>query len=115
MAVTVLLESKNISDMRSGQGAVAITFGGPSYIPGTGISKKGGKDGGLQTGVPVNSSGIDKKGRAKKKPGPHGRVMHVLSHFGRQQEQEDAFALQNLLINFLIEGRDMMKHRKPRK
>lgn len=33
-----------------------------------------------------------------------GRVMHVLSHFGKQQSREDEFALQNLLLNFLLEG-----------
>jgi hypothetical protein len=33
-----------------------------------------------------------------------GRVLHVLSHFGKQEAKEDEFALQNLLLNFLIEG-----------
>jgi hypothetical protein len=33
-----------------------------------------------------------------------GRVMHVLSHFGKQQSREDEFALQNLLLNFILEG-----------
>jgi len=33
-----------------------------------------------------------------------GRVLHVLSHFGKQQSNEDEFALQNLLLNFLIEA-----------
>jgi len=35
-----------------------------------------------------------------------GRVVHVLSHFGKQQSEEDEFALQNLLLNFLIEANE---------
>jgi hypothetical protein len=118
-AVTVLMESKKINDERGGQGAVAITFGGPKYIPGTETTtEKKGKitEDGLKTGVPPPQDGVpissDKSGRAKMVPGPMGRVMHVLSHFGRQANKEDEFALQNLLINFLLEGRDMMKYRK---
>jgi hypothetical protein len=30
----------------------------------------------------------------------------VLSHFGRQESQQDEFALQNLLLNFLLEARE---------
>jgi hypothetical protein len=33
-----------------------------------------------------------------------GRVVHVLSHFGKQNSREDEFALQNLLLNFLLES-----------
>ena len=105
-AVTILMTSKKIADMREGHGAVALTFGGPRYILGAG----GKKGRGLRTGIPTDGMG----GSAKRKPGPLGRVMHVLSHFGRQHEREDAFALQNLLLNFLIEGRDMMKYRRKR-
>ncbi len=35
-----------------------------------------------------------------------GRVLCVLSHFGKQRQGEDSFALQNMLLNFLIEARD---------
>jgi hypothetical protein len=35
-----------------------------------------------------------------------GRVVGVLSHFIKQKDKDDAFALQNLLINFLIEAKD---------
>ena len=34
---------------------------------------------------------------------PGGRVMHVLSHFGKQQSVADELALRNLLVNFLLE------------
>ncbi|MBI4577036.1 MAG: hypothetical protein HY722_12310 [Planctomycetes bacterium] len=37
--------------------------------------------------------------------GGKGRVLHVLSHFGKQGSTEDEYALQNLLINFLLEAR----------
>lgn len=33
-----------------------------------------------------------------------GRVVHVLSHFGKQNSQVDEFALQNLLLNFVLEA-----------
>lgn len=33
-----------------------------------------------------------------------GRVMHVLSHFGKQKSESDEYTLQNLLVNFLIEA-----------
>ncbi|MFC1706254.1 hypothetical protein ACFL59_05435 [Planctomycetota bacterium] len=33
-----------------------------------------------------------------------GRVLHVISHFGRQVSQEDEFAMQRLLVNFILEA-----------
>ncbi|MFC1707925.1 hypothetical protein ACFL59_14100, partial [Planctomycetota bacterium] len=33
-----------------------------------------------------------------------GRVLHVVSHFGRQVSKQDEFALQRLLVNFLLEA-----------
>lgn len=35
-----------------------------------------------------------------------GKVVCVLSHFSKQKQGEDGFALQNLLLNFLIEAKD---------
>lgn len=101
-AVTVLMASKKIADMREGHGALAITFGGSRFIPGTGGKR------GPRTGIPVDGRGT----KAGAGGAPMGRVLHVLSHFGRQQTKEDAFALQNLLLNFLIEGRDFMPYRR---
>lgn len=34
----------------------------------------------------------------------NGMVLHTLSHFGKQKSGEDEFALQNLLMNFLLEA-----------
>ncbi len=33
-----------------------------------------------------------------------GAVLHVLSHFGKQRSQDDEFALQNMLLNFMLEA-----------
>jgi hypothetical protein len=35
-----------------------------------------------------------------------GRVLYVLSHFGKQVSAQDEYSLQNLLINFLIEANE---------
>jgi hypothetical protein len=43
-----------------------------------------------------------------------GRVVCVLSHFAKQRDKEDGFILQNLLINFLIEGKDRSFQREAR-
>ncbi len=34
-----------------------------------------------------------------------GAVLHVLSHFGKQESEVDEYAMQNLLLNFLLEAR----------
>ncbi len=41
-----------------------------------------------------------------------GKVVCVLSHFSKQRSNDDGFALQNLLLNFLIEARDRLKMRE---
>ena len=36
---------------------------------------------------------------------PGGRVLHVMSHFGKQQgSSEDTFVLQNMILNFIMES-----------
>jgi hypothetical protein len=35
-----------------------------------------------------------------------GRVVHVLSHFGKQSSSDGEFALQNVMLNFLIEANE---------
>lgn len=44
-----------------------------------------------------------------------GRVVCVLSHFSKQRTSEDGFALQNLLLNFLIEAKDRSAMREGKK
>ena len=36
-----------------------------------------------------------------------GKVLHIVSHFGRQKQKEDEFATQNLLLNFILEAKKM--------
>ena len=43
-----------------------------------------------------------------------GLVLHVLSHFGKQTAREDELALQNLLVNFLLEANSRFAERKAR-
>lgn len=43
-----------------------------------------------------------------------GLVLHVLSHFGKQTAREDEFALQNLLVNFLLEANARFAERRSR-
>ena len=39
-----------------------------------------------------------------------GRVLYVLSHFGKQKSEDDEYTLQNLLLNFLIEASERRAH-----
>lgn len=61
----------------------------------------------------VIGTGGFEQDRGKMKRG--GRVVHVLSHFGKQQSQDDEYALQNLLLNFLIEANERQQKMKRRK
>lgn len=82
--VVTLMESDTLA--KEGSGAVAITF-----LPASGAAAE------------ANAT----SGKPEKLVG--GRVLHVLSHFGKQQTREDEFALQNLLLNFLMEANRRMR------
>ncbi len=41
-----------------------------------------------------------------------GRVLHVLSHFGTQKTKNDEYAIQNMLLNFVIEAKDRKQMKK---
>ncbi len=84
--VTTLLESEDLAKMADGNGAVAITFR-PGIAPNKG---KTGTGGGGGTGEYTRSKS--------------GRVLHTISHFGHQDTSEDGQALENLLLNFLLEA-----------
>jgi hypothetical protein len=47
--------------------------------------------------------------------GTPGVVMAVLSHFGKQGSAEDEVAIQNLLLNFLIDANAAREERGPRR
>ena len=80
-AVTLLMTSEELKKDGGANGdAVALTF-----MPAAPASEKFAAD-----------------GHPEKLVG--GRVLHILSHFGKQNEKSDEFALQNLLLNFLMEG-----------
>ncbi|RME75000.1 MAG: hypothetical protein D6776_04095 [Planctomycetota bacterium] len=81
-SVTVLMESDALAkEGGREERAVAITF-----LPGGGVR-------GERQAL---------RGRPEAIAG--GRVLHVLSHFGKQHTRRDEFALQNLLLNFLLEA-----------
>ena len=90
-AVTVLIVSPTLGGSKEWGGApVAVTFaytraGGPIQV--TSTAATGGTG---YSGVPM----------ALLKA---GRVLHVMSHFGKQQSGDDEFPLQNLIVNFMIE------------
>lgn len=90
--VTVLMTSPELAKKYTNGGPVAITF-----LVGPGVPE------GVTTGFQQDR---------KKMIG--GRVLHVLSHFGKQKTREDEFALQNLLLNLLIEAneRRLLKEKK---
>ncbi|MCK4909578.1 MAG: hypothetical protein KAS70_06735 [Planctomycetes bacterium] len=79
--VEVLMVAPELVDKKTAgaNGVVAVTF---SYDQGRRMVSTG-------RGKKVNSG---------------GRVLHVLSHFGKQDVNDDELALQNLLLNFLIEA-----------
>lgn len=86
-AVRVPMVSPNLKDheMAKGHDAVVATFFPAAVRP-------------RRSGRPVTGHYL---GEEKLRG---GRVLHVLSHFGRQVSQDDEFALQRLLVNFLLEA-----------
>ncbi len=86
MRVVVLLTSSDIKQVAKNSNAAAVVFA------------VGGDDGKAK---PVATGGAIQQDRSRMSG---GRVMYVLSHFGKQKSQEDEYTLQNLLINFLLES-----------
>jgi hypothetical protein len=92
--VVTLLTSPELMKSTKGDDAVAITF---AVKPGEATP------GGPKKGAPV-ASGTELSHDRKSMAG--GRVVYVLSHFGKQESATDEFSLQNLLINFLVEANE---------
>lgn len=86
--VVTLLTSPDLAKSSQGDDAVAVTF---EVTPGKSSPK------GIATAPEISQD-------RRKMVG--GRVLYVLSHFGKQDSQEDEFALQNLLVNFLVEANE---------
>lgn len=103
-AVTVLMESEDLQKAAGGDGSVAVTF---RY--GTGSPRKQGEGAApdrVRTGGGGGADAGKSRGRgewAEEQRG--GRVLHVMSHFGKQQgSRDDTFVLQNLILNFIMES-----------
>jgi len=90
--VVTLLTSPELLKNAKGDDAVAITFGVTPVASGGGGSKK---NAAVASGAEIAQ---DRKGMTG------GRVVYVLSHFGKQESTQDEHSLQNLLINFLVEA-----------
>ena len=86
--VVTLLTSPELAKSSQGDDAVAVTF---EVTPGKSSPK------GAAAAPEISQD-------RRKMVG--GRVLYVLSHFGKQDSQEDEFALQNLLVNFLVEANE---------
>jgi len=85
--VVTLLTSGKLAGAAGGDGAVAVAFRPGSNAP---IGQKVAK-------------------------GQPGVVLAVLSHFGKQESAEDEMAIQNLLLNFLIDANAAREERAPRR
>ena len=76
--MTILIVSPQVAKENKNEGAVAVTW---SY----------------------SKPGMMRTGSDKPTMLPGGKVLHVMSHFGKQRSKIDEFALQNLLVNFFME------------
>ncbi|MBI2898855.1 MAG: HEAT repeat domain-containing protein [Planctomycetes bacterium] len=96
--VVTILQSPELEKYASGDDAVAVTF------------TVGAKDG--RPAVATSGEAVQDRDKLT-----GGRVLYVLSHFGKQKSAEDEYSLQNLLINFLSEahGRHAKAQKPPKK
>jgi hypothetical protein len=91
--VVTLLTSPELQKTASGDDAVAITFGVVPTPTGSGPKKASS----VATGAELSHDRKTMSG---------GRVVYVLSHFGKQESTSDEHSLQNLLLNFLVEANE---------
>ena len=83
--VTLLAESPEMAK-KTKYNAVAVTF----------TVGKGGE------GAKTVATGFvdEKKAEPQHRP---GKVLHILSHFGKQKTPSDEYSLQHMLLNFIME------------
>jgi hypothetical protein len=93
--VVILLSSPELKKTADGDEAVAVTWGVDPVASVKGAPKKN---------ASVASTGGELSQDRKTMTG--GRVVYVLSHFGKQESTADEHSLQNLLINFLVEANE---------
>jgi hypothetical protein len=94
--VIPLLESEELAKAKNGTAAVAVTFRVGTWNPGPKKQATG-------PGASPRTAEFSSYARG-------GRVLHTISHFGHQSSEDDGQALQNLLINFMLEA---AKHHSP--
>ena len=90
-SVIPLLESEELGKAKNGSAVVAATFRAGTWNP-TGPKKQA-------TGPGASPKTAEFSSLAK-----GGRVLQTVSHFGHQSSEDDGQALQNLLINFMLEA-----------
>lgn len=101
-AVNVLMRSEDLKPLANGNDAVAVTFRAGRGKPSSAARGKRKTTGGSSGGV---LSGKSRGRREWAESLPGGRVLHVMSHFGKQQgTSDDTFVLQNLILNFIMES-----------
>lgn len=88
--VTKLLVSQKLRKMSKGNDCMAVTFG---------VARRSNRQ---LTGRNY--------GEVSEMRG--GRVLHVISHFGKQKSADDEHTLQNLMLNFVIEAKKRWDHRQ---
>jgi hypothetical protein len=101
-AVDVLMISEKLGEVADGDETVAVNF-----RVGRGKPKRAKKKGrkGPVTGGYGGLTGKSKGRGAWSETLPGGSVLHVISHFGKQQGSRDStFVLQNLILNFVMES-----------
>jgi hypothetical protein len=89
-AVTVLIVTPSLKSDNKDGAPVAITFSYSEAGPTQVTTGGGGGGSGYVSGISLGQL----KG---------GRVLHVMSHFGKQKSADDEFPLQNLIVNFMTE------------
>ncbi len=100
--VLVLMRSEELGKATGGPDAVAVTFRAGRGTP---RSQERGADRPTTGGGSLTGKSRGKGAWSEALQG--GRVLHVMSHFGKQQaSRDDTFVLQNLILNFIMESNE---------
>ncbi len=90
-AVKVLLESAEMAKAYNVNKAVAVLVG-------------------VNAGSEINITGTTRETMLK-----GGRLIHVMSHFTKQNSSRDGYTMQNLLVNYLLEANERWEANAPKK
>jgi len=101
--VDVLMRSEDLGKAMDGKDAVAVSFRAGKAKPAALAKRKKARKGPVTGGGALTGKSRGKSHWRELQPG--GRVLHVMSHFGKQQgSSEDTFVLQNMILNFIMES-----------